>query len=254
MKRIAKTTLITAFILLSLVSLQAQEKNISTPKKNLIKVNLTSLPLSNYNGQLERILGKKISIAVSYRYMPLGNIPFKNDIVKIANGDAGAQKTIDQLLVSSSAITPELRWYPGKKGYGRGFYFAPFIRFANFHGEGIKIEFTPVNGVTDNISLSGDVKSTTYGLMMGAQWFLGKSIVLDWQIIGPHYGSGNGSLLGLSSFSLSTAEQNAIKDAVNNLDIPMTTLTSEITSNSLKLNLDGPWAGIRAGISLGFRF
>ena len=78
------------------------------PQKNLIKVNLTSLPLSNYNGQLERILGKKISIAVSYRYMLLGNIPFKNDIVKIANGDAGEQKTIDQLLVSSSAITPEL--------------------------------------------------------------------------------------------------------------------------------------------------
>ena len=254
MKRIAKTTLITGFILLSLVSLQAQEKKVATPKKNLIKVNLTSLPLNNYNGQLERVLGKKMSIAVSYRYMPLGNIPLRDNIINIANGDANMQKTFDQLLLSNNALTPELRWYPGKKGFGKGFYIAPFIRFSNFHGEGIKIEFSPVNGVKDNITLSGDLKSTTYGLMLGAQWFLGKSICLDWQIIGPHYGSGFGTLNGISSFALSAAEQGAIRDAANNIDIPMTTVSSEVSSNSLKLSLDGPWAGIRAGISLGFRF
>lgn len=254
MKRIAKTTFLTGIIMLSVISSQAQEKKISTPKKNLIKVNLTSLPLNNYNGQLERVLGKKISITVSYKYMPLGNVPLRNNIVTIAKGDANMQKTFDDLLVSNNALTPELRWYPGKKGYGKGFYIAPFIRFANFHGEGIKIEFTPVNGVKDNIALSGDVKSTTYGLMLGAQWFLGKRVCLDWQIIGPHYGKGNGTLSGISSFTLSAAEQGAIKDAANNIDIPMTTVSSEVGSNTLKLSLDGPWAGIRAGISLGFRF
>ena len=254
MKRIAKTTFLTGIIVLSVISSQAQEKKISTPKKNLIKVNLTSLPLNNYNGQLERVLGKKISIAVSYRYMPLGNVPLRNNIVTIAQGDANMQKTFDDLLVSNIALTPELRWYPGKKGYGKGFYIAPFIRFANFHGEGIKIEFTPVNGVKDNIALSGDVKSTTYGLMLGAQWFLGKRVCLDWQIIGPHYGKGNGTLSGISSFTLSAAEQGAIRDAANNINIPMTTVSSEVGSNTLKLSLDGPWAGVRAGISLGFRF
>lgn len=249
-----KNILLIGVMSLSLLSVSAQSKPEITPKKNLLKINLTALPLNNYSGQLERVLGKKISIAINYRYMPLGNIPYRDNIVKLANGDANMQNTLDDFLVSNTALTPELRWYPGKKGFGKGFYFAPFMRFARFHGEGIKIEFSEVNGVKDNISLSGDVKSTTYGLMMGAQWFLGKSICLDWQIIGPHYGSGNGTLSGLSSFTLSAAEQTSIKDAVNNIDIPMTTVTSEVTSNALKLNLNGPWAGIRAGISLGFRF
>lgn len=254
MRRITKTMLLAGLMLASVITAEAQEKKVPSPKKNLIKVNLTSLPLNKYNGQFERVLGKKISIAVSYRYMPLGNIPLKDNIVRIANGDANMQKTFDQLLLSNNALTPELRWYPGKKGYGKGFYVAPFIRFSNFHGEGIKIEFTPVNGVKDNITLSGDVKSTTYGLMLGAQWFLGKRLCLDWQIIGPHYGSGAGTLNGKSSFTLSAAEQGAIRDAANNIEIPMTTVRSEVSSNALKLTLDGPWAGIRAGISLGFRF
>ena len=254
MKRISKTALLHGLLLLPIISILAQQKAPLSPKKNLVKVNLTSLPLNNYNGQLERVLGKKISIALSYRFMPLGNVPLKDNIVNIANGDANMQKTFDQFLISNNALTPELRWYPGKRGYGKGFYIAPFIRFANFHGEGIKIEFTPVNGVTDNISLSGDVKSTTYGLMLGAQWFLGKRLCLDWQIIGPHYGRGTGTLRGISSFTLSKSEQDAIRDATKNVEIPMTTVNSEVGSNSLKLSLDGPWAGIRAGISLGFRF
>ncbi|MFN5055214.1 MAG: DUF3575 domain-containing protein [Bacteroidota bacterium] len=254
MKRISKTVLLIGLLLLPIISILAQQKAPPSPKKNLVKVNLTSLPLNNYNGQLERVLGKKISIALSYRFMPLGNVPLKDNIVNIANGDANMQKTFDQFLISNNALTPELRWYPGKRGYGKGFYIAPFIRFANFNGEGIKIEFTPVNGVKDNISLSGDVKSTTYGLMLGAQWFLGKRLCLDWQIIGPHYGRGTGTLRGISSFTLSKSEQDAIRDATKNVEIPMTTVSSEVGSNSLKLSLDGPWAGIRAGISLGFRF
>ena len=90
-------------------------------------------------------------------------------------------------------------------------------------------------------------------MLFGAQWSLGKRICLDWQILGPHYGSGDGSLKGVSSFTLSTQEQTAIKDALGNVNIPLTTATSTVTSNSIQLNLSGPWAGIRAGISLGIK-
>lgn len=253
-----KKGLISVFLLgiflVSLSSTAAQEKNTkTTPKKNLFKINITSLPLSNYGLQYERVVNKHISIAVGYRSMPLGNVPLKDNIVSIANGDANMQKTLDQLLISNSAITPELRWYPGKKGYGRGFYLAPFMRFASFHGEGIKVDFNKSTGGTDYITLSGDLKSSTYGLLIGAQWSLGKHICLDWQIIGPHYGSANGSLTGVSTFTLNSTEQSSINSALNSISIPSVNITSQVTANSAKLNLSGPWAGIRAGISLGIK-
>lgn len=242
---------ISSIIFLSTI---AQEKQTSsTPKKNLFKINITSLPLSNYGLQYERVLNKHTSLALGYRNMPLGNIPLKDNIVSIANGDANMQKTLDQLNISNSAFTPELRWYPGKKGYGRGFYLAPFMRFASFHGEGIKIDFNKASGGTDNISLSGDLKSATYGLLMGAQWSIGKYICLDWQIIGPHYGAGNGSLTGICSFTLGSSEQASIRDGLNSISIPSVNTSSTVTSNSVKLNLSGPWAGIRAGIFLGIK-
>lgn len=62
--------LLAGIMLAYVITAEAQEKKVPSPKKNLIKVNLTSLPLNNYNGQFERVFGKKISIAVSYRYMP----------------------------------------------------------------------------------------------------------------------------------------------------------------------------------------
>lgn len=232
---------------------QDQKKQDAVPKKNILKINITSLPIANYHFQFERVLSKKISFALGYRSMPLGGVPFKDNIVSATGGDADMQKTLDQLLISNSAITPELRWYPGKKGYGRGFYIAPFARLGKFHGEGVKIEFSKTGGGTDNISLSGDLSSTTFGLMFGAQWSLGKRLCLDWQIIGPHYGSGSGALKGATSFTLGTLEQNSIRDALSNVNIPLTTATSEVSSNSVKLNLSGPWAGVRAGLSLGFK-
>jgi hypothetical protein len=244
----------TVALLINVQLLSAQElKKEASPKKNLFKVNLTALPISNYGLQFERVLSKKISIAFGYRFMPLAGVPLKDNIISLSNGGADMQKTLDQLLLSNSAITPEIRWYPGKKGYGRGFYIAPFARMGNFHGEGVKIEFAKTGGGTDNISLSGDLKSSTFGLLLGAQWSLGKHVCLDWQIIGPHYGSGNGSLTGVSTFTLSAQEQTSIKDALDKVSIPMTTATSVVTSNSVKLNLDGPWAGVRAGISLGIK-
>jgi hypothetical protein len=255
---IMKTGLSRSFLvgMLSIIilSASAQEKQTSTiPKKNLFKINLTSLPISNYGLQFERVVNKHLSVALGYRTMPLGNIPLKDNIVSIANGDANMQKTLDQLLISNTAITPELRWYPGRKGFGRGFYLAPFMRFGSFHGEGIKIDFNKAGGGTDNISLSGDLKSSTYGLLIGAQWSLGKHICLDWQILGPHYGTGNGSLSGISSFTLSSAEQTSIRDGIKSVSIPNVNISSEVGSNNIKLNLTGPWAGIRAGISLGIK-
>ncbi|MFN5423272.1 MAG: DUF3575 domain-containing protein, partial [bacterium] len=158
------------------------------------------------------------------------------------------------LRLSNTAITPEIRFYLGKKGYGRGFYIAPFYRNGNFKASGIDLEFEGNGGGTETMRLQGNIKGNSFGLMIGAQWALGKNICLDWFILGPHYGSGSGKLQGISSVALSQAEQDDLLNTLRDIDIPLVEETFSVTANSATISFDGPWAGIRAGLSLGIRF
>jgi hypothetical protein len=41
---------------------------------------------------------------------------------------------------------------------------------------------------------------------------------------------------------------------LQDLDIPFTHKTVNVTTNSASLKLQGPWAGVLAGLLIGFRF
>ena len=65
-------------------------------------------------------------------------------------------------------------------------------------------------GQTAAFNMEGNIKSSTFGLLLGAQWKLGKNLWLDWQILGPHYGSANGTITGISNLSLSPTERTSL--------------------------------------------
>ena len=90
--------------------------------------------------------------------------------------------------------------------------------------------------------------------MFGAQWFLGKSISLDWWIVGPHYGSGNGNFSGTPSVPFTPDEQEEVRRILEEVDIPLVEKTISVNANSVGAKIDGPFGGVRAGILLGFRF
>ncbi len=181
MKQIIKFPLFILFLCLSL-QVAAQEldekaarsetKNESTDnehKMNIFKVNLTALPLKNFSIQYERVLQKKISVALNIRFMPSGDLPFKNSLNDAANGDPDIEKAINNAQMGNFSITPEFRFYPGKSGYGRGFYIAPYYRYAKFTADAIPIDYTALT-TTKTITLKGDLTTHTGGLMIGAQW------------------------------------------------------------------------------------
>lgn len=167
---------------------------------NHIKINLTSIPLNNYSIQYERVLNKKSSIGFSFRFMPESKLPFRKLIRDaVADQDPELQRTVEQLRISNFAFTPEYRFYIGK-GFGRGFYIAPFYRFAHFKSNNILITYTAdILGNEETINLSGDLTANTGGILFGAQWALSENISLDWMIAGPHFGGGNGDFEGVSS-------------------------------------------------------
>ena len=251
------------FIQLAAISVFAQEqipvdssatKQSASIKKSIIKVNLTGLLLKNYGFQFEQILKKRISLAVSYRLMPMGSVPFKKQIINQSSDPAAAEDALNDFRLGNSAITAEMRFYVGKKGYGRGFYMAPFYRYGKFNAEGISFDYINSSLTSNTISLSGELKGNTFGLLLGSQWMLGKNISLDWWIIGPHYGSSKGQLKGTSTAPLDQFEQSSLSETLGSFDLPLTTEHHTVTSNGAIMNFNGPWAGIRAGLMIGIKF
>ncbi len=55
-------------------------------------------------------------------------------MVKIfADGiDPETEDIIRNLLISSYTVTPEVRFYLGKKGYSKGFYLSLFYRYGHY--------------------------------------------------------------------------------------------------------------------------
>jgi len=156
--------------------------------------------------------------------------------------------------MSNYAITPEVRIYLSRKGYGRGFYIAPFYRYASFTSNDLNVFYTDENNVEQSIKMSGKLTSNTFGLAIGAQSTLGKRFVLDWSLFAPHYGSADGVFSGTTSRPLTSAEQDDLRGQLEGIDIPLTDETVNVNANGASLKLDGPWAGWRFTIALGFRF
>jgi hypothetical protein len=229
--------------------------SVKAPGKNLLKINLTAIPLNNYSFQYERVIGKKISAGVGVRFMPKGKIPLKSQIENLIGDDDDLLKQIDGFRTGNFAITPEIRFYLSK-GVFKGFYAAPFMRYSSYSAS-VPFEFevdNPLTGTTtEEMPLDGHLNTITGGLLLGWQFKISKKVFLDWWMLGPQYGSASGNIKGTKS--LSSDEQQGLRDELANLeDLPLVKVKSTVNANGATVDFSGPWAGVRAGINIGFRF
>jgi hypothetical protein len=230
--------------------------------KNFIKFNLTSLAILNFSLQYERVLSKSVSGALSFAYMPETTIPtyIADQMIQQAESmsdegiDPETEDIIRNLLVSSYTVTPEVRFYLGHKGYGRGFYTALFYRYGHYAVSNMPIPYT--NDLDEDITIDteGEIISHTGGFLLGYQWALGKHMCLDWQMFGPHFGVSSGDFLGLPSSPLSQADQADIEEEFLKVESSLIEQTVDASANEVKMLFDGPWGGIRFAVSFGVKF
>ena len=225
---------------------------------NIIKGNLTSFALKNYQLTYERSLNHFMSLSASYRYMPKGGLPLQSTVKKYIDNSA---INYDLFQMGNNALTFESRFYLGLQKMS-GFYIAPYLRFADFDlGVPIAYTYTPEGSfiaptpITKTADLNGVIKSTSYGAYIGLQKQLLTKLVLDIWFIGGHYGSSNGSLNFIAPEKLPTPAINALQKVLDDTKVNPFEITSKVNQNGATADMKGPWAGFRGlGISLGLRF
>lgn len=232
------------FLLLVSATLFAQQE---TPAKmNIIKTNVSAFAFRNVNLTYERAFTQKFSVALGFGTVSEGSIPFSGSYIK------GTE--FENAEASLTTITLEPRIYFGQ-GFGQGFYLAPYYRFSSGRIDHIVVNEN-YGGQEVPVYISGNATAHSAGLMLGAQWLLGESRnwVLDVWFIGAHYGVSKGNLRGTSSRLLTPQEQQELKENIEGLDVPFVKYTTTTDANGATITVDGPWAGVRSGISFGYRF
>jgi len=231
---------------------EEEDKPKESPKNNILKINLSALVVKNISVQYERKVAKRISIAANIHYRPFGQLPFLSTIEKAIDDPS---IPVNQLKWGGVGVTPEVRFYVGKKGALRGFYLAPFANISRYEAD-LPIEYS--NGMINKTGIfNGNISTFTGGLLLGAQWKLSKSIYLDWWIIGPNYGSAKGDLILTTALSPieQTELRNQIDDLIANAPFDKIVDSYSVNSSGATIKAKGPWGGLRGlGINLGFRF
>jgi hypothetical protein len=231
--------------------------------KNNIKFNISALAFNNYAFFYERSLTPKISVSVGYRFMPvttMSNTPLAKQLSKIldTNGDENfdIQSELEKLKLSGNAITPEFRFYLGKKKGARGFYFSFYGRYATYKVD-YNTEYTAADDVKYNLPIIGDAKSISGGIGSGFQILIAKRVILDIYMVGTHFGKVTGNASALTDLSgMTDADQAELKESIESIAFNgKSWFTADVSDNGVKIKIDGPFLGIRAlGISLGIAF
>lgn len=256
-------------VLFLIVIISFQSYNLSAQSlfegKNIIKTTLTDLPFNQYSVTYERALGRLFSLSFSYKYGPEQNIPILSNIASAVGYNGDNNLNIFDLTYSSHTTQIQGRFYVGL-GKMKGFYIAPYFRFANFNvKQPVKFSYNvPVSdGFSINIDttdiMKGNADAFSFGAAIGYQWQILNKIVIDFSIIGGGYGQINANFESQNSYQLN---QNATTALENELNQKLSSLTgytfkNEIDNNTNKINsrISGPWYSlIILNLAIGIRF
>ena len=222
---------------------------------NTVKTNITGIFLRNYSIQAERVINKSFSFNLQYRWMPEDDLPFKSYLEDNLDFDNDVEDFLASSKISGYAITPEIRWYVGK-GFGHGFYISPYYRYSKFDLKSIPIYYTRDDDMEDIAIGTITYKAHSFGLMFGAQWKINDRFVIDWWILGGHFGNSSGNLDVTSTYILSNTEQQLLQEEIDSYDLDVVgfEFDHQVKPNGVKSTFTGKNIGIRAGISIGFAF
>ncbi len=217
---------------------------------NEVKLNVPSLFLGNISLQYERAITPKFSALLGLRTGPERSLPFSGALEQAFKDDTVAKELISGTKLSNYAITPEIRYYFGKK-HMSGFYMGLFGRFGKFS---LDMPFTIndpgfANG-KQTVLLKGDYAYGGGGILMGTKFNISNRVSLDWFFLGPMFTTGTVKLDAQADLSNMTASgrSETIAELLNTFG------EATVDNNGIRVQSSLPLPGYRTGLAVGFRF
>jgi len=231
----------------------------------MVKFNMLTLVGGKFAFEYERLITDRITVGATLNLRPNKGIPFGSTVKNLVD-DEDMNVLIDNFKSSNFSITPEARFYTSKRGPFRGFYIAPYVKYASY-GASLPFDFdvdidyeeNDIYNRTETIPLDGSIRAFTAGVSFGVNFKLSRNIHLDWRILGPGYGSSKGNISG--KMALNADEQYALEESLEDLKADLEDLPAgikidyDVRSDGADIKiLRSPWAGIRTGLSIAYRF
>ncbi|WP_181193729.1 DUF3575 domain-containing protein [Pontibacter ummariensis] len=230
-------------------------------RKNIVKVNLSSLALENYSLGYERSLTRKMTCALGFNVMPettLSSIFLVERAIDLYLQDYGFLiNELNLASIANNSFNGEARFYAGRHSGARGLYVSVYGRYAS-----MKAAYPYNYGTNDNtylLPLQGAFKGLGGGVMIGAQWLISKRMTFDWYMLGGHYGKTDIAMSAAADLSsLSTTERKDLEgifEGINDSFKGVAAVDASVTDQGLNVTGKGPFAGIRSlGFNLGMTF
>jgi hypothetical protein len=228
---------------------------------NIIKTNLSTLALNNYSLTYERLIARKISASLGWRYMPktyMTKTALTKEVMKyFEDGEGGINEQLDKLQMSGNAITAEIRFYTGRRPGAKGFYAGLYGRYSSFKYD-YPYDFEDPMGEITLVPLKGKSSGIGGGFILGGQFNVHKRVIIDLYIIGGHYGSFSGKVSGLTDLSdLDEQDRADLKEDLESLiEIgDKKNITATVSDDGIRADVSMPFLGVRGlGFTVGFAF
>ncbi|ERJ57484.1 DUF3575 domain-containing protein [Sphingobacterium paucimobilis] len=250
------------FVLSAKTGVFAQQSD--NEPKNMVKLNVLPLISGKFAFEYERMIKERITVGGTVSFRPSKGLPFLSTIRDVVDND-DLNEFLDGFKSGNFSITPEARFYTSKRGPFRGFYVAPYLKYANYSLKAplnYDLELS-AGGQTlkesGSIPVKGNLNAYTAGFSIGFNFRLMDNLHLDWRLIGPGYGFAKGTLSGQKKLSADEQQQvrqelDDIKDALSDLPVSVK-MNYEVHGEGVDVKVsNSPWAGIRSGLSIGYRF
>lgn len=249
-------------LLLSVLSSMAQSDK---EAYNMVKFNALTLLGGKFSFEYERMINDRIAVGAALSMRPKAGLPLKGTVESFIKNDETAS-LVDDFKSSNFSFTPEVRFYLKDRGPFSGFYIAPYVKYASYNLE-LPLEYEIDDFVDENdfsfrtetIPLDGNIKAFTAGVSIGVNYKIAKNVYLDWRIIGPGYGFAKGNVTG--KIALDNEEVDALREELADLkddmgDLPLgIKLDYDVNNQGAEIKIkNSPWATIRSGLSIAYRF
>lgn len=235
---------------------QAQQFWLIEPK-NSVKWNVAALTTHTLSLQYERALSDRGSLSLGINLMPSGKVPLAEVIrdrylsEASHKNEAAAEDFARNAELSGWSVTPEFRFYLGKKPH-QGLYLAPYVRYArysfNWNYTFLDQDIPRPAAVTGSLSVAGG------GLMVGHQWHFDK-VVLDWWILGVGYNHNTINIAANANLNdLNPEQHKELERYVEDVSVNGHHLSASVHHQGASGKGSIQMPGLRMGLCIGFRF